>query len=113
MHEYSIAQDLLAQCEGIARLNGAKSVELVIVKIGVLSGVEAHYLKQAFDVLKLGSICDKAILKLEEQELIYSCSCGVRAPLKEQVFRCHICDNKDIKIESGEELILQSLELET
>ncbi len=40
MHEYSIVQSLLESCEEHARTNNAKEVTKVIVKIGVLSGVE-------------------------------------------------------------------------
>ena len=49
MHEYSIVQNLLDQCEDQAKQHGAKKVEKVVVKIGVMSGVEPDLLQTAFD----------------------------------------------------------------
>ena len=58
MHEYSIVQSLIESCEEHAKTNNAKKVTKVVVKIGVMSGVEPHLLKEAFEVFKEGSICD-------------------------------------------------------
>ncbi|MBV5348079.1 hydrogenase maturation nickel metallochaperone HypA, partial [bacterium] len=52
MHEYSIVQALLTQCEDIARENEAESVTKIIVKIGKMSGVEPHLLEMAFNTFK-------------------------------------------------------------
>ena len=52
MHEYSIVQSLLESCEEHARTNDAKKVTKVVVKIGVLSGVEPDLLQTAFDTFK-------------------------------------------------------------
>ncbi|MGD9653737.1 MAG: hydrogenase/urease maturation nickel metallochaperone HypA, partial [Sulfuricurvum sp.] len=47
MHEYSIVQALLTQCEDIAKENEAESVTKIVVKIGKMSGVEPHLLEIA------------------------------------------------------------------
>ena len=52
MHEYSVVQSLLESCEEHARQNDAKKVTKVVVKIGVLSGVEPDLLQTAFDTFK-------------------------------------------------------------
>ena len=52
MHEYSVVQSLLESCEEHARVNEASKVTKVVVKIGVLSGVEPDLLKTAFDTFK-------------------------------------------------------------
>ena len=57
MHEYSIVQSLLESCEQHARENEAKEVTKVVVKIGVLSGVEPDLLQTAFDTFKEKTIC--------------------------------------------------------
>ena len=49
MHEYSIVQSLLESCEEHAKSNDAKKVTKVVVKIGVLSGVEPELLQTAFE----------------------------------------------------------------
>ena len=60
MHEYSIVQSLLESCEQHARQNEAKEVTKVVVKIGVLSGVEPDLLQTAFDTFKEQTICHNA-----------------------------------------------------
>ncbi|MEA3371493.1 MAG: hydrogenase maturation nickel metallochaperone HypA, partial [Campylobacterota bacterium] len=40
MHEYSIVQSLIDSCEEHLKENNATKVTKVVVKIGVLSGVE-------------------------------------------------------------------------
>ncbi len=56
MHEYSVVQALLNQCEEVAEQNNAKTVTKVITKIGVMSGIETHLLQTAFDTFKEGTI---------------------------------------------------------
>ena len=45
MHEYSVVQALLEQVEKYAAENEAERVTKVVVKIGVMSGVEPHLVK--------------------------------------------------------------------
>ncbi len=42
MHEYSIVQSLIESCEENARINNSTEITKVVVKIGVMSGVEPH-----------------------------------------------------------------------
>jgi len=60
MHEYSVVQALLSQCEEHAAQNNATKVTKVITKIGVVSDIETHLLQTAFDTFKEGTICDGA-----------------------------------------------------
>ena len=57
MHEYSIVQSLLESGEEHAKQNEAKEVTQVIIKVGVLSGVEPDLLQTAFDTFKEKTIC--------------------------------------------------------
>ena len=70
MHEYSIVQALLEQVEGVAKENSAIKVTKVIVKIGLMSGVEPHLLEMAFDTFKEKSICDGASFVMSIQPLL-------------------------------------------
>jgi len=72
MHEYSVVQALLNQCEEVAAQNEATKVMKVIVKIGVLSGVEPHLLQVAFDTFKEKTICDEAELILKSVRVLGS-----------------------------------------
>jgi len=66
MHEYSVVQALLNQCEEHAKQHKATEVTKVICKIGVMSGIEIHLLQTAFDTFKDKTICANATLVLSK-----------------------------------------------
>lgn len=68
MHEYSIVQALIEQCEGYARDNGASSVTRVEVRIGRHSGVETELLERAFETFRESTVCAEAELLIEPDE---------------------------------------------
>ena len=78
MHEYSVVQALLNQCEEVAAHNDATKVTKVITKIGVMSGIETHLLQTAFDTFKEGTICAEAEFIQNVQKLKLECKvCGL------------------------------------
>ncbi len=113
MHEYSIVQALLNQCEGIAKENKAKRVTKVVTKIGVMSGVEIHLLQTAFDTFKEGTICDGAQFIINHQKVILYCNeCEAEYEVDEMNYRCVKCDSLNVKVIDGEDMYLMSLEME-
>ena len=83
MHEYSIVQSLLESCEEHAKSNGAKKVIKVVVKSGVLSGVEPELLQTAFDTFKEKTICDSAEFSINIQKVEIFCNrCNANSTLK-------------------------------
>lgn len=113
MHEYSIVQSLIDSCEEHARRNSAKKVTKVILKIGTLSGVEPHLLREAFEMFRLGTVCHEADLVLNLQKVKIHCnSCNTDEELDKNEFICSKCGSFDIKVLDGEEMYLMSLELE-
>ena len=86
MHEYSIVQSLLDSCEEHARENNSTNVTKVIVKIGVLSGVEPDLLQTAFDTFKEKTVCEKAEFIINHQKVVISClSCDEETTLEKHV----------------------------
>lgn len=113
MHEYSIVQALLNQCEEIAKENEVGKVTKIITKIGVMSGVEIHLFKVAFDTFKEGTICDGAELIINEQNLKLHCNtCGSEFETDEIFYICKECKSIDVKVIDGEDMYLMSLEME-
>ena len=114
MHEYSIVQSLLDIIEENAKKYGAAHVEKVVVKIGVMSGVEPHLLKIAFDTFKEKTICETAELEMIIQPIVAKCNeCGKRSEFeKETIFyECPTCGSVDLEILDGEDMLLLSLEM--
>ncbi len=113
MHEYSVVQNLLDIVENNASRHNAKAVKEVVVKIGVLSGIEPQLLKIAFDTFKENTICEKALLKIQIQPLFIECSkCGFKGNIQNTTFLCPLCKNPKIKILDGEEMYLMQIEME-
>ncbi len=113
MHEYSIVQALLTQCEDIARENEAESVTKVVVKIGKMSGVEPHLLAMAFDTFKEKTICDGADFVLNVQPLTIECNhCKTITELNKIYYKCPQCDSLDVTVIDGEDMFLMTLEME-
>jgi len=113
MHEYSIVQALLNQCEDIARENSATKVTKVVTKIGVLSGVEPHLLEVAFNTFKEGTICHDAKFIMNIQKLKLECKeCKEVFEVDEVRYFCPFCESLRVKVLDGEEMYLMSLEME-
>ena len=112
MHEYSIVQALLEQCERYAEANDAEKVTRVVVKIGRLSGVEAHLLEIAFNTFKEKTVCDGAEFVMNLQPVVISCrSCSRETTLGELHYACPHCESIDVEVIDGEDMLLMSLEM--
>ncbi|PHS56120.1 MAG: hydrogenase maturation nickel metallochaperone HypA [Sulfurimonas sp.] len=113
MHEYSIVQALLNQVENIAQENRATKVNKVIVKIGVMSGIETHLLEVAFNTFKEKTICEEAELVLNVQPLTVECNeCSEVTELEKIHYCCQKCNSTNIVVIDGEDMFLMSVEME-
>lgn len=113
MHEYSIVQALLTQCEDIAKENEAESVTKIVVKIGQMSGVEPHLLEIAFNTFKEKTVCDGADFVMNVQPLVIECKqCAKVTELSEVFYKCPACESLDVKVIDGEDMYLMTLEME-
>lgn len=113
MHEYSIVQSLLNSCEENAVKNSAAKVTKVVVKIGVMSGVEPELLKTAFETFKESTICKEALFVIDIQPVVIKCNkCLSESVLENPEYRCVKCGNMDIEILEGEDMYLMQMELE-
>lgn len=113
MHEYSIVQALLEQCEAHAKANDATKVTKVVTKIGKLSGVEPYLLQTAFETFKEHSVCDGAEFLMQLQDLrLYCNSCQKESEQSEVRYQCAHCHSTDVSVLDGEDMYLMSLEME-
>lgn len=115
MHEFSIVQALMEQCEGLAAEHQASVIHRVVVKIGVLSGVEPYLLQTAFDTFKESSaVCGQAKLVLQHQPLIGQClQCGEQQEMASFGEFCSDCENSMMTVVDGDALMLMQLEMDS
>ena len=113
MHEYSIVQALLEQCEEYAKANDSTKVTKVVTKIGKLSGVEPHLLKTAFETFKEHTVCHGAEFVMNIQDLKLHCNgCQKESEQREIRYQCIHCHSTDVSVLDGEDMYLMSLEME-
>lgn len=113
MHEYSIVQSLLDSCDENAAQNKATKVIKVVIKIGVMSGVEPELLKTAFDTFKEKTICEEAELIINIQPILIRCNnCLNESVLQKIQYCCPTCKSTELDVLDGEDMYLMQLELE-
>jgi hydrogenase nickel incorporation protein HypA/HybF len=114
VHELSIIQALIEQVETeVEKAGQAGRVLALDLTVGRLSGVHVDALRFGFEMLSPDSIVEGAELRIAESEALICChTCGARQPLPEFVLRCPSCGSEQITIEGGQDLLLQTIELE-
>ena len=113
MHEYSVVQALLTQCEEYASANDATQVTKIVINIGVMSGVEPSLLEIAFNTFKETTICDSAEFVMNIRPLTIKCNdCNTISELKARHYCCPKCESVNVNVVDGEDMFLMSLEME-
>jgi hydrogenase nickel incorporation protein HypA/HybF len=110
MHELSIAESIT----GIAERHAAgRRVTRVDLRVGHLRQVVPSALEFAFELVAQGTCVEGAELVMEEVPAAGFCrSCRVETPLPRFPFACSACGGFDVEVTRGEELQVDSLELE-
>jgi hydrogenase nickel incorporation protein HypA/HybF len=110
VHELSIAESVVRIAAGHAR---GRRVASVHVRVGHLRQVVPSALEFAFELLVDGTELDGAELEIEAVPAAGVCrECGAHAVLESFPLRCSACGGLDLEVTAGEELSVDSLELE-
>jgi hydrogenase nickel incorporation protein HypA/HybF len=110
MHELSIADSVVGIVERNARGRRVSAVEL---RVGHLRQVVPSALEFAFQLVSEGTVAEGAELRMEEVPAAGDCrGCGSETPLPEFPLTCRHCGGFDVEVTRGEELSVDSLELE-
>ena len=110
MHELAIADSIVAIA---SRHAGGRSVVKVEVRVGHLRQVVPDALAFAFRLVAEGTCVAGAELELEEVPAAGRCrACGEHGPLDGFPLQCPGCGSLDLELVGGEELLVDSLELE-
>ena len=110
MHELSIAESVVRIAD---RHAAGRRVARVEVKIGRLRQVVPSALEFAFQLVAEGTTVDGAELAIEDVPAAGVCrDCATESSLPDFPFRCLHCGGLDLEVIRGEELLVDSLELE-
>jgi hydrogenase nickel incorporation protein HypA/HybF len=117
MHEYSIVQSLV---DSVTAAVGAReasvhevhvAVHEVRVSIGEMSGVDCGLLTTAYEVFRAGTLCEHAALTIDRIPARWHCPRCHVAIASGAFLQCGEC-NEPAQLASGDEIILQRIELE-
>ncbi|WP_018077118.1 hydrogenase maturation nickel metallochaperone HypA [Thiobacillus denitrificans] len=114
MHELAVAQALVEQVEAVIHQNHAQRATLIRVRIGPLAGVVPDLLATAFPLAAAGSRMEHAKLEFAHAPIRVCCqTCGLDTEAAMNRLLCGACGDWHTRIISGDELLLESVELET
>lgn len=110
MHELSIAQAIVDVATRHAR---GRTVVKIEVRVGHLRQVVPASLEFAFSLLTQGTALDGAELSLAQVPVSVRCRvCRAESVPEDFPLRCGRCGALDVELLSGEELLVDALELE-
>ena len=110
MHELSIAESVVRIA---SRQADGRRVTKVQMKVGYLRQVVPYALTFSFGLLAEGTPVEGAELEMEQIPAEGRCRrCGVESRLCAFPLQCEECGGFDLEILKGEELMVESLELE-
>lgn len=110
MHELSIAQAIV---DVAARHAGESRVAHVYVRVGHLRQVVPSALEFSFELCAHGTLVEGACLELEQVPVAVTCrSCAAESEPDGFPLACGACAALAVDVVAGEELQVESLELE-
>jgi hydrogenase nickel incorporation protein HypA/HybF len=109
MHEMALARAILDAA--VAHADGRR-VTRVEVTVGALRQVVPGSLEFHFEILARGTLCEGASLSQRATPARLHCACGHEWQLTEPSFRCPRCGDGRARVLSGEELLVESIEVE-
>ena len=113
MHELAVCQALVEQASDIVRQHGAKCASRLRLRVGPLSGVVAELLASAFPLAAAGTCVDGAALDIVDTPVRVQClTCGTQSDALPNRLLCGSCGDWHTRLIAGDELILESVELE-
>lgn len=113
MHELAVAQALVEQVDVVIDQHQPSRAVLIRVRIGPLAGVVADLLASAFPLAAAGSRMEHAELDLVSAPITVRCqTCGADTEATMNRLVCGVCGDWHTQIISGDELLLESVELE-
>ncbi len=111
MHEMSIAAAIHEQVIEVAEKNNLESVTEVRLRIGELRLIVPEASNAAWEAVREGSIAADARLEMVEVTAKARCKhCGHEYRPEWPVFLCPECEQANVEILAGEELILEQID---
>ena len=114
MHELSVCLALLDKVMSIAEERDALRITRIELTVGPLSGIEIDLLETAWPIASAGTLADGADFVVEATAVTVRCDvCEKESSAHSNRLVCGHCGAHQTRVVTGEEMILQRVELET
>jgi hydrogenase nickel incorporation protein HypA/HybF len=108
VHELSLAGAII---DTVERHAAGRRVTVVYLRVGHLRQVVPSSLEFYFEHVARGTVCDGARLELELVPAALRCGCGQEWTLEDPVFRCPACGQAGAEVVSGEEFLVDCIDV--
>jgi hydrogenase nickel incorporation protein HypA/HybF len=113
MHELAVTESILQIATRHAQQADASRVTDIHIVIGRLSSIVDDSVQFYWDMISEGTICAGARLHFERRPAQMACQqCGAVYILEGELVLCPQCGSARVKVVSGEEFWLDSIEIE-
>lgn len=110
MHEMTLAGGIL---QAVLEIAGGERVRKIRLRVGRLRMVLPGSLEFSFSLMAAGTSADGAVIDVQEIPAVLRCSqCGADIELDLPPFTCLGCSASDIEVIAGDEILVDSVELE-
>lgn len=114
MHETALVSGLIRLLETHAARHGATHISRVRLKVGRLRAVEPQQLRLCFEMFAEGTIAEGAELLIDELGVRGRCrNCAAEFAVARYRFVCPSCAGSDIEVTQGQELYIESFEVDS
>ncbi|TGE34143.1 hydrogenase maturation nickel metallochaperone HypA [Desulfosporosinus sp. Sb-LF] len=113
MHEMSLMGGVFEVIEKTLSLHEVKRVLQVKLKVGELTNADPDALQMVFEAYSKDTLCEGAELIVECVSVRGHCrNCHYEFTVETMFFLCPNCQHAGIEVIQGQELLLESLEVE-
>lgn len=113
MHELGVTQSILDISLSEASKYNAKKITEIKISIGVMAGMVPECIQEYFNIISEGTIAHKAKLSFKKIPVTFECcDCGEKYSSEKISFRCKNCGTNRVKILSGKEFFVESIDID-
>jgi hydrogenase nickel incorporation protein HypA/HybF len=110
VHEIGLCEGVL---DAVERRADGRRVRAVTIRAGAMHRIVPESMETAFALVAAGTVADGARLRLVLVPVHVHCrSCGADVAAQDPMAACVQCGGTDLDLSGGDELVLESLELE-